>query len=71
MLTIRLPTDIESRLNALAKATGRPRTYYARKAILAHLGDLEDTYLAEQHLTDARASDTEAMRVKVLMKRKS
>ncbi|PHV09440.1 CopG family transcriptional regulator, partial [Chitinimonas sp. BJB300] len=43
----------------------------ARKAILAHLGDLEDTYLAEQHLTDARASDTEAMRVKVLMKRKS
>lgn len=71
MLTIRLPADIERRLIALSKATSRTKTFYAREAILAHLNDLEDIYLTEQHLTDTRASDTEAMRVKVLMKRKS
>ena len=48
MLAIRLPEDIENRLNALAKATGRTKTFYAREAILEHLDDLEDLYLAEK-----------------------
>ena len=55
MLAIRLPTDIEERLNALAKATGRSKTYYVREAILEHLDDLEDAYLAERRLEDIRA----------------
>jgi RHH-type rel operon transcriptional repressor/antitoxin RelB len=50
MLAIRLPNDIEVRLQALASATGRTKTYYAREAILAHLEDLEDAYLAQQRL---------------------
>jgi RHH-type transcriptional regulator, rel operon repressor / antitoxin RelB len=50
MLAVRLPPDIEARLDTLAKATGRTKTYYAREAILAHLEDLEDTYLALQRL---------------------
>lgn len=50
MLAVRLPNDIETRLDALAKATGRTKTYYAREAILTHLEDLEDTYLALQRL---------------------
>lgn len=50
MLAIRLPNEIEARLEALAKATGRTKTYYAREAILEHLEDLEDIYLAEQTL---------------------
>ncbi|ELV07205.1 Hypothetical protein F387_02024, partial [Wohlfahrtiimonas chitiniclastica SH04] len=33
---------------------GRTKTYYAREAILAHLDDLEDYYLANQVLTDIR-----------------
>ena len=45
MLAIRLPTDIEERLDRLAKATGRTKTFYAREAILEHLEDLEDLYL--------------------------
>ena len=45
MLAIRLPSDIEERLERLAKATGRTKTYYAREAILEHLDDLEDLYL--------------------------
>ena len=54
MLAIRLPSDIEERLERLAKATGRTKTYYAREAILEHLDDLEDLYLAEQRLIDNR-----------------
>ncbi|MGL4334430.1 MAG: type II toxin-antitoxin system RelB family antitoxin, partial [Lactococcus garvieae] len=44
MLAIRLPEEIENRLDILAKATGRTKTYYAREAILVHLEDLEDAY---------------------------
>ena len=55
MLAIRLPADIESRLDRLAKATGRTRSFYAREAILEHLDDLEDLYLAERRLIDNRA----------------
>lgn len=50
MLTVRLPLDIEKRLAALAKATGRTKTFYVREAILEHLEDLEDLYLAEKRL---------------------
>ena len=55
MLAIRLPADIEDRLNALAKATGRTKTFYVREAILEHLDDLEDIYLAQKRLEDIRA----------------
>jgi RHH-type rel operon transcriptional repressor/antitoxin RelB len=47
MLAIRLPADIEKRLDDLAKKTGRTKTFYARQAILEHLEDLEDIYLAQ------------------------
>lgn len=50
MLAIRLPVSIEKRLDRLAKRTGRTKTYYAREAILQHLEDLEDIYLAEKRL---------------------
>ena len=55
MLAIRLPAEVETRLEALAQATGRTKTFYARQAILEHLDDLEDLYLAEQRLIDIRA----------------
>jgi RHH-type rel operon transcriptional repressor/antitoxin RelB len=50
MLAIRLDPDIENRLERLAKKTGRTKTFYAREAILEHLADLEDIYLATQRL---------------------
>lgn len=46
MLAIRLDKEIESRLEQLAKKTGRTKTFYAREAILEHLQDMEDYYLA-------------------------
>jgi RHH-type transcriptional regulator, rel operon repressor / antitoxin RelB len=50
MLAIRLDPEIEKRLERLAKRTGRTKTFYARAAILEHLEDLEDIYLAKQRL---------------------
>ena len=55
MLAIRLSADIEKRLDRLAKAAGRTKTFCAREAILEHLDELEDLYLAEQRLIDNRA----------------
>jgi len=50
MLAIRISEDVENRLNNLASKTGRTKTYYARKAILEFLEDMEDTYLAMERL---------------------
>ena len=50
MLAIRLTSDIEARLERLAKLTGRTKTFYAREAILEHLEDLEDIYLVTERL---------------------
>ncbi|WP_026939373.1 type II toxin-antitoxin system RelB family antitoxin [Holophaga foetida] len=55
MLAIRLPIEIEHRLEALAQATGRTKTFYAREAIVEYMDDLEDIYLAESRLEDLRA----------------
>lgn len=69
MLAIRLPTDVEKRLDALAKATGRTKTFYAREAILEHLDDLEDIYLAEKRLEDIQAGRTQIVPLEDVMKR--
>jgi RHH-type rel operon transcriptional repressor/antitoxin RelB len=61
MLAIRLPKEIEKRLDALARATGRTKTFYAREAILAHLDDLEDTYLGAQRSTSIQAGRVAAV----------
>ncbi len=50
MLAIRLPEDIENRLKVLAEKTGRTKTFYAKEAILEHLDELEDKYLALDRL---------------------
>lgn len=50
MLAIRLPEDIEVRLNTLAAQTGRTKTFYAREAILEYLSEMEDKYLAINRL---------------------
>jgi RHH-type transcriptional regulator, rel operon repressor / antitoxin RelB len=69
MLAIRLPAEVEARLEALAQATGRTKTFYAREAILEHLDDLEDLYLAEQRLIDIRAGKTQTVPLEEVMKR--
>jgi RHH-type rel operon transcriptional repressor/antitoxin RelB len=53
MLAIRLPEDVEARLTALAAKTGRTKTFYAKEAILEHIGDMEDKYLAINRLENS------------------
>ena len=60
MLSLRLPEDVEARLEKLAKNTGRTKTYYAREAIELHLEDMEDLYLAEKVYGDYLAGKTTA-----------
>ena len=48
MLAIRLPEEIEVRLEQLAKRTGRSKTFYAREAILEYLDAMEDLYSADE-----------------------
>jgi RHH-type transcriptional regulator, rel operon repressor / antitoxin RelB len=52
MIAVRLPPEVEKRLKKLARKTGRTRTFYVREAILQHLDDLEDYYLAVQRLEE-------------------
>jgi RHH-type transcriptional regulator, rel operon repressor / antitoxin RelB len=69
MLAIRLPEGIEARLDVLAKETGRTKTFYVREAIIEHLDDLEDIYLAEKRLADIQAGRSKSIPLKDVMKR--
>ena len=46
-LSIRLTPEDEARLEALARRTGRSKTFYVREAIHEHLGELEEQYWAD------------------------
>jgi RHH-type rel operon transcriptional repressor/antitoxin RelB len=56
MLAVRLPADIEQRLEALAKKTGRAKSFYVREALGEYLADLEDFYLAERRMKSYSAA---------------
>jgi RHH-type rel operon transcriptional repressor/antitoxin RelB len=68
MLALRLPPDIEARLDDLARLTGRSKSYYAREAILAHLDDLEDVYLASQRLESLKRGESDSVPLSEVMK---
>ena len=69
MLAIRLPEKIEKRLDRLAKRTGRTKTYYAREAILQHLDELEDVYIAERRLEAVRSGRSKPVPIEKVMRR--
>ena len=54
-VSLRLPEELRSRLDKLARMTGRSKTYYMIEAISEKLEDLEDLYLAEQRTLALRA----------------
>ncbi len=68
MLAISLPNEIETRLDALAQATGRTKTFYAQEAILRYLDDLEDFYIAEKRLNEIHAGQRETIPIEEVMK---
>ena len=69
MLAIRLPPSVEKRLEKLARRTGRTKTFYVREALLEHLEDIEDMYLAEGVLERIRAGEERTIPLKDAMKR--
>jgi RHH-type rel operon transcriptional repressor/antitoxin RelB len=69
MLAIRLPQSVEKRLEKLARRTGRTKSFYAREAIVQHLEDLEDIYLAERALERIRNGEDDTIPLKDVMKR--
>jgi RHH-type rel operon transcriptional repressor/antitoxin RelB len=52
MLAVRLPPEVETRLQELAKKTGRTKSYYATKAICDFLEAEEDYLLALARLEE-------------------
>ena len=56
MLTVRLPPKLETRLNKLAKRTGRPKSYFAKKALESFLDEQEDYLIAVSRLENKRPS---------------
>jgi RHH-type rel operon transcriptional repressor/antitoxin RelB len=52
--SIRLSSEIETRLNYLADQTGRPKAYYLREIIENGIEDMEDYYLAIDVLEGVR-----------------
>jgi RHH-type transcriptional regulator, rel operon repressor / antitoxin RelB len=69
MLAIRLPQSIEKRLEKLARRTGRTKTFYVREAILEHLDELEDIFLAEQALRRIQSGEEKTIPLEQAMKR--
>lgn len=67
--SIRLPHEIEDRLENLAMRTGRSKSFYVKEAIIEHLDDIEDVYLAEKRLEDIRAGRTQTIPLQEVMKR--
>jgi RHH-type rel operon transcriptional repressor/antitoxin RelB len=69
MLAIRLPEDVEKRLEELARRTGRTKTFYAREAILEHLDDLEDLYLADEAYARYQRGEEKTVPLEDILKR--
>ena len=67
--SIRLPHEIENRLEKLSTQTGRSKSFYVKEAILEHLDDIEDIYLAEKRLEDIRAGRTQTIPLQEVMKK--
>ena len=54
MLALRLPRDVEDRLSALARKTGRTKSYCAKQAIKEFLEEEEDYLIAVARLEKQR-----------------
>lgn len=65
--SIRLPATIEHRLEKLSQLTGRTKSFYVKEAIIEHIDDLEDLYLAEQRYAERLLGHTKAIPLTKLM----
>jgi len=54
MLTVKLPLELEKRLETVAKRLGRTKQDVALEAIAEEIQDLEDGLLALERMTDGK-----------------
>jgi RHH-type rel operon transcriptional repressor/antitoxin RelB len=59
-ISIRLPEDIDKRLDFLARQTGRTKAFYIREALTEKIDDLEDYDLAADVLERIRKGEEAA-----------
>ncbi|HWD60980.1 MAG TPA: DUF6290 family protein [Humibacter sp.] len=59
-ISIRLAPEDESRLDELARRTGRSKTFYVREALHEHLDDLEERYWADSVVREWEDSGKES-----------
>jgi len=52
MFSIRLPKDIENRINKLSEVTKRPKSFFVKEALNSYLSDLEEYYTALERKND-------------------
>ena len=55
MLAVRLDPDLEARLNAVARQTGKSKSFLAREALIERIEEWEDLVLLEKALRDPDA----------------
>lgn len=60
-LNVRIDSELDSRLETLAKRTGRTKSFYAVQAIQKFLENHEDYFLAKDSLTEFQSSGEAAI----------
>jgi RHH-type rel operon transcriptional repressor/antitoxin RelB len=50
MVNVRVPKEIEERLEELTRLTHRSKSFYVREALKAYIEDLEDYYISLERL---------------------
>jgi RHH-type transcriptional regulator, rel operon repressor / antitoxin RelB len=51
MLSIRLPEELNARLDYLSEKTHRPKSFYVKEAIETYLEDMEDIFISLDRIT--------------------
>ena len=57
MPAVRIPEDLDTRLNTLARRTGRSKNSFVREALMHQIDDIEDYYLGMETLERIRKGE--------------
>jgi len=67
VVSVRLPSEMKARLDALAAATNRPAAFYVKAALEDRMDDLEWAYGIAARAEQLRAGRREARPIEVLV----
>lgn len=69
MIALKLPAEIEQKLDAIASANGQTPQSLIEQAVLGYLEDLEDLELARQEVEDIKTGKSATISLADAMKR--